>query len=470
MDSELQEPVQEHVPQEDDDDESPPAADNLPTKVKQEHDRGVVSNPTLQNAGHLHKGIDHHQLSLAWFCSLELILDPDIPESVLDEPEIEQIPSNGQPGKEDVHSGTTEKDTESYVKEEVTTEDISGERPDHGTQAEDIVEQSEHLTPCEDQYTGNDMSDVEESAVRQTSSRDSGMHESHNGEQTATGFQHEEVMEDSREGSGPSQFFDDLQPPENNPFDYLDRENGMNGLDTADPWPTEQREETEFQLGENDSSRRNPFEGLSEDPEFGESMFGDGKFDIDDRPDPESQGYTLLQNDDDDGANDDPFDPEMGHTSADVHDAQHADNMPSFHESQQDTHHDYHVAAFSQVHESLSQGVTGLEFVAHQLVDPSETVPQGMTSQTPAPASAGEAGERWWSSNENAEQFNFGQQDEEQNPSNLFESSNDVSQHFPVKEEDSQEDPFSQLLASNESREVSAPKGRHHSECELIVR
>jgi len=64
MDSESQEPIQEHVPQQVDDEESPPAADNLPTKVREEDDRGVVSNSMLQNAGHLHTGIRPHQPSL----------------------------------------------------------------------------------------------------------------------------------------------------------------------------------------------------------------------------------------------------------------------------------------------------------------------------------------------------------------------------------------------------------------------
>ena len=64
MDSESQEPIQEHVPQQVDDEESPPATDNLPTKVKEEDGRGVVSNSMLQNAGHLHTGIEHHWLSL----------------------------------------------------------------------------------------------------------------------------------------------------------------------------------------------------------------------------------------------------------------------------------------------------------------------------------------------------------------------------------------------------------------------
>lgn len=370
----------------------------------------------------------------------------------------------------DSRSGTTEKNDESLVKEEDMTEDTPGDHPNHGAQVEDIVEQSEQLTPYEEQYTGNDLGDVDESAVHQTSSRDLEVHDSHNGDENATGFQHDEALEDSREESGQSHFFDDLQPPENNPFDHLDRENGMNQLDSADPWPIHEPEETKLQLGRDDSPRRNLFEGLSEDPNFAQSMFGDETFDIDDRPDPESQGYTLLQNNED-GANNNSFDPEMGNSSADVHDAQQADNMPSSHESQRDSHQDNHVAAFSQIHEPLSQGVTGLEFVAHQLIDPSETVPQEMASQTSVPAELGEvSGERWWSSNENGERFNFGQQDEEQNPGNELESSYDVSQHFPVKEEDSQEDLFSQLLGSNDSREASAPKGKHYSEYGLIVR
>ena len=65
MDSELQEPVQEHIPQEEEDEESAPLPDNLPTKVKQEDDRAVVSNPTSQNAGHLYKGISYPGLSFA---------------------------------------------------------------------------------------------------------------------------------------------------------------------------------------------------------------------------------------------------------------------------------------------------------------------------------------------------------------------------------------------------------------------
>jgi len=298
---------------------------------------------------------------------------------------------------------------------------------------------------------------LEESAFRTISAGNLAVNESQNGNQGASGF---ESTEESREERGESHFFHDIHtPPENNPFDSLHQEVGTNGLDSAEYWPTENPEETQFQLGEEDSPPRNPFDAVSEDPEFGQSIFGtEGAFDAEDRPDPESQGYTLLQNEDD-CANDDQFDPEMGNTSADVHDAQQGDNMTSSHESQQNNHHDEQVAAFSQVHEPLSQGVTGLEFVAHQLVDPSDDVPEEMSSERlDQKDREDESGERWWSSNEIGEKFNFGQQEEHQSATDAFESNN-TSEHLPVKTEDSQSDQFFQLLASEKPQQSSAPKG-----------
>ena len=157
----------------------------------------------------------------------------------------------------------------------------------------------------------------------------------------------------------------------------------------------------------------------------------------------------------------------MVNTSADVHDAQLPGNMTSSHESQRDSHHEEQVAAFSQVHEPLSHGVTGLEFVAHQLVDPSDNVPQEMYSETAGHKEV--SGERWWSSNEIGDKFNFVQQDEEQSSPNAFEPDS-ASEHLPVKTEDSQDDQFFQLLASDEPQQSSAPKGMCFSGCRLTVR
>jgi hypothetical protein len=389
--------------------------------------------------------------------------DPENYDSKLEQPEIEQIPSNGRPADEDVYSGTTEKDNEPHIKEEETTEVIPEHRTNHDTEAQEVVEQLEPSNPFADQDPGDFQSILEESAFHAISAGNSAVNESHNGEQGATGF---DSMEESREEGGESQFFDDIQPPENNPFDYLDQEAGTNGLDSAEHWPTEDPEDTNFHLGAEISQPPNPFDEISEDPEFGESIFGTkGAFEQDERPDPESQGYTLIQNDDD-GANDDQFDPEMGNTSADVHDAQLGGNMSS-HESQQDSHHEEQVAAFSQVHEPLSQGVTGLEFVAHQLVDPSDNVPQEIHSETAGQKEV--SGERWWSSNEIGEKFNFGQQDEQQGSPNAFEPDS-ASEHLPVKPKDSQDDQFFQLLASEEPQQSSAPKGMCFSRCRLTVR
>ena len=395
-----------------------------------------------------------------------LILYPDSLEPKLEEPEIEQVQSNPRLEIEDPNSGTIEEDNKSHVKEEETTEDTPSDHPNHHAQVEDIVEPSEHSTTHNNQHTGSNLGDVEENGVHQVYSRESGADESHMGEQAVTDYQPEETIEDPSDENRQSNFFDDLQQ-ESTRFDNLDRENGTNRLESAERWPTDERGEHIFQIGKDESSRPNPFEGLSEDPEFGQSMFGD---ETDDRPNPESQGYTLLQTDDNDG-NTDPFDPEMGNTSADVHDAQQEDNTRSFHASQRDVHDENQFAAFSQVHESLSQGVTGLEFVAHQLVDPSESVPKEMTSQPPAPAGLGDfSGERWWSSNENGDRFNFGQQDEGRNPGKAFDSNSDVSQHFPVKEEDINEDPFSQMLTSDQPGQESVPKGTHCPESVLIIR
>jgi len=68
MDSESQEPIQEHIPQTEEDNETPSTGDNLPTKPEQEDDRGVVSNSTFHIAGQPHIGIIATGLLCLPFC------------------------------------------------------------------------------------------------------------------------------------------------------------------------------------------------------------------------------------------------------------------------------------------------------------------------------------------------------------------------------------------------------------------
>ena len=197
------------------------------------------------------------------------------------------------------------------------------------------------------------------------------------------------------------------------------------------------------ELGGFQSYQRNPFDDL-EDPESGNGFFGSQADDLDNRPDPESQGYTLQQD------NDGP----KGSTKADVHEAkeEHTEdkfNRYSFSPQQQGEQSADKLNAFSQVQISISEGVTGLEVVAHQLVDPSNRGPKGIESEIAVGHDNGvdhNSGNKWWGSDENDQDFNLGGAEGQ---SNVFNNSGfpEVSQ-----QSEAQEDPFAQIGQSNGSQ------------------
>lgn len=194
-----------------------------------------------------------------------------------------------------------------------------------------------------------------------------------------------------------------------------------------------------------DSSRNqlyqpNPFDHWSQDPESGDGFFGSrSPTNENSRPDPESQGYSLLQDNDD---------PEMGSTGVIIYSAQERhteDNFNLLSTEQDNQSTTDKVTAFSQVQVSSSQSITSLEFVAHQLIDPSDPVPQDMNPEKAVDDNNGESNtldDKWWGVTEN-EEFNFATA---QNESNAFNSSNNQHVQSQSMEE---EDPFAQISQSN---------------------
>jgi hypothetical protein len=112
----------------------------------------------------------------------------------------------------------------------------------------------------------------------------------------------------------------------------------------------------------------------------------------------------LRDHDDDEQAETD--DPEMGNTSADVWDAETRyidddDAMPSPTKSENSEHETDQVAAFSQVQGSGPESGSALEFVAHQLVDPSNPVPQMESNKSGEGEKTEDTSKDWWESTGN---------------------------------------------------------------------
>ena len=243
-------------------------------------------------------------------------------------------------------------------------------------------------------------------------------------------------------------FDDDNPPPEELDLPYQDQEREHTQTHQNATEADHDPESGGFQ-----PYQRNPFDDL-EDPESGDGFFGSHADHLDNRPDPESQGYTLLQDNDD---------PE-GSTNADVHGTKegHAEdkfNQYSFSTQQQAEQSTEKVNTFSQVQES--EGVTGLEVVSHQLVDPSVPVPKEIESGNSIGHDNGidhTSGEDWWGSGENDQDFNFGGGE---NQSNVFNSNDGAFPEFSQQSEKPQEDPFARILQSNrsQSHDASATKG-----------
>jgi hypothetical protein len=155
-------------------------------------------------------------------------------------------------------------------------------------------------------------------------------------------------------------------------------------------------------------------ETFNEDPAMENTM--------DEMADPESQGYERLPDKEEDAQPepDNPEigdDPEMGNTSAEVQDAEtgytNDESTSSLEISEGVEPVDNQVAAFSQIQGSGSRGAAALEIVAHQLVDPSNPVPQMEPKQPHEKAPIENVAKDWWDSSGNDDEFAVGRAENE---------------------------------------------------------
>jgi hypothetical protein len=170
------------------------------------------------------------------------------------------------------------------------------------------------------------------------------------------------------------------------------------------------------------------------------------------RPDPESQGYSLIRDEEDQIH--DQWESEGANTSADVQDAENGDDEPepeslSLAFSQEGGSSSNPFAAFAQIQGSNSGSSVALEFVAHQIVDPSNPVPQDMEPQL-----SGEEEQRTeslgnpdiWGSIGNHELFDF--ESGSKNPGEFddeFDPTSKVSQESLKHPNSSTDDPFAEV-------------------------
>ena len=225
-----------------------------------------------------------------------------------------------------------------------------------------------------------------------------------------------------------------------------------------DPFPQTQQDEREIEWGQTADVETADIFG----PNGGQEVWGNGEFlsEINDateeRPDPESQGYTLLEDRDD--QYEDRQDPEMGNnTSADVHDAEPdevEDLVDPFAEAsqQQDELDDGRVAAFSQVQGNASESSNALEFVAHQLVDPSNPVPQDMSEESTDDVNENtdsQQANNWWENTGSNEVFDFNALETEGGFDDDFDPTNGMKEDMLKEDLPSQDDPFAEILNSD---------------------
>jgi hypothetical protein len=394
---------------------------NLPAKSAEQIETGSTEFSTSHITGHVEASgmAAAHGLSTS---STVLIIDSQGDEL---EPQIDdnvETPSNGVPNTNELHS-TIKNSHHEYSnsaedKEQVNTEFAANDSP---------LEQQTY-EPVESPPHVNSLTETVENELENSK----GVVNKHSAwnyegiwEEDAAFNIHQESL----------QFEDDKPPPDQ--------------IEERDPQIETQTEEQgainaddDLDSSQNEQYQRNPFDDWPEDPESGDGFFGSQSPNLANRPDPESQGYTLLQDNDP---------PETGSTSADVDDAKEGhteDNFNIFSTSpQRQDPTTGKVAAFSQVQGSISQGVAGFEFAGHQLVDPSNPVLQEMQTEMNVEHESGNTNpsdNKWWGVTEN-EEFNFGAAD---NQPDAFNSSSDPFQHISTQ---SEEDPFAQILESNGS-------------------
>ena len=352
-----------------------------------------------------------------------------------------EIVSTELSNKDELHSDTKnggDEDTDSVAYEERLHVDSA---------ANESLSRDEVDKPAG--YSTNVISVKENVENQLESAEESGVENSDDVVNDDSGLEHEWMKEEESSSDNQQerfQFQHDSPPLEEIDQRQYDSETGQKETQAEDQTNVDADEESDL----NEPYRRNPFDDWAEDPEGGNGFFGSQPHDIDNRPDPKSQGYTLLQDDDD---------SKIGNTSADVHGAEEGrteDNFNLFSPEQQADQPTDEVAAFSQVQGSISQGVTGLKFIAHQLVDPSNPVPHEMQPEKAVEHDNGVTNpldDKLWGLPDN-EEFNFVTAEDQ---SNAFNSSNSAYQHFSTESED----PFAQILQSNGSHNTDpfATKG-----------
>ena len=236
------------------------------------------------------------------------------------------------------------------------------------------------------------------------------------------------------------------EPPQENhqPIEDQEIEEAGDPFNTnnEDPWTIRYPEMS----GQNETLPEDDFESmLRQQPSIEEQTSGD-------RQDPEAQGYSLLPPDDS-PPKEEFVEEESGATSADVENAIPFDtnhNGEDFFASKLEEQEagTEKVNAFSQIQGSISHTDVALEFVANQLVNPSNHMPSDMPEERSSDKQAWNSKpniEDIWSENEDARKFEFGNIGDQRVENDPFEP-------FPTMSEESKEvekDPFGVISGSN---------------------
>lgn len=193
----------------------------------------------------------------------------------------------------------------------------------------------------------------------------------------------------------------------------------------------------------------------SERPWSHEELFDESNHIQGEWPDPESQGYALLRGQD--YQIEESEDHEMGGTSADVQDAERddTDNTAdpfSTASQQQNESDDGRVAAFSQLQPNASESSNALEFVAHQLVDPSNPVPRNMLDEGRNNINENvddQSANNWWENSGSNEIFDFNTLENEGGFDDEFDPTNRTVQDTFNQDLPLHDDPFSEIIKSD---------------------
>jgi len=236
---------------------------------------------------------------------------------------------------------------------------------------------------------------------------------------------------------------------------------------------TTQQHDYEIEWGQSvDAENGDLFGQNGGQEQWGNGDFLESKDDItEERPDPEAQEYTLFEERDD--HLEDHQDPEIGHTSADVHDAEPDDAEGSYDpfaepSQQQNKYDDERVAAFSQIQGHTSESSNALEFVAHQLVDPSNPVPQDMAEESSNGSnenSDGQQSNNWWENAGSSEVFDFSALETEGGFDDAFDPTKGTGQLLPATD-----DPFADIVDSNNGGLDLEPLGSKGTHWSLLTR